>query len=72
MEYMKPELIELNTGTVEGQRCDFGFSNFSAGCTKGPGNDVNCVTGPGYGSGVGCTPVGLVPRTRCNFGIGQP
>lgn len=72
MDYIKPEIIELNTGSAEGQKCDFGFSNYSTGCTTGPGNDVNCVNGPGFGSGQGCTPLGLIPNNACNYGIGPP
>jgi hypothetical protein len=69
MDYMKPEIIDLDVGIAGGAACGQGTNNYSTGCTTGFGNEVNCNTGTLHGSGPGC-PFGFGARKNCAFGWG--
>jgi hypothetical protein len=73
MDYMKPEIIDLDVGTAGGAQCSNGPANFSTGCyPSGFANEVNCNTGALHGNcttGTGCC-FGYGARKNCSFGWG--
>jgi hypothetical protein len=70
MDYMKPKLIELKVGSAGAAACDYGATNYSTGCTRGLGNQVNCNNGSAPSTGPGCQPFGYAAKGNCRFGFG--
>jgi hypothetical protein len=68
MDYVKPEIIDIDSRMAGGVPCNYGYRNFSTGCTTGLGNEVNCNEGNAYGGGAGCAPFGLNARPPCGLG----
>jgi len=69
MEYIKPEIIEIDTGMAGGQACTTGPTNYSTGCQPGPLNSAVCDRGVWYGSGPDCRPGGQPQSGNCAWGF---
>lgn len=65
MKYIKPEIIEIDSGHAVGARCNWGYTNYSTGCTEGFANAVTCGAGTAF---FGCS-VGSGFTPKCEFGL---
>lgn len=65
MKYTKPEIIEIDHAHAVGVRCDWGYTNYSSGCTRGFSNAVNCGAGTAF---FGCS-LGSGFTPGCQFGL---
>jgi hypothetical protein len=70
MEYKKPEMIDIETGSATGAAapCNQGWTNYSLGCTAGFANSTQCGAGSFY-TGSGCQ-FGGSAQGKCSWGWG--
>ena len=69
MDYMKPEIIELDAKMAGGAPCNLGWFNYTAGCTEGFANSTACGRGIMYGASAGCQ-FGMGAQVTCFYGWG--